>query len=153
MGENKKRVTQEYTNLFYKHIILRPSCSCCKFANMNRVADITLGDFWGIEKHNDSFNDNRGISLIFTNTRKGNKLFQDVKEKFEFFECNPQECMQPTLQRPSKASVRRKEFWYDYERKSFDKLLKKYAVPVLKKEMLKYRIKKVLYILKIRQHP
>lgn len=31
-------------------ITLRPSCYQCKFARIERVSDITLADFWGIEE-------------------------------------------------------------------------------------------------------
>lgn len=36
-----------FTDLFYKHLILRESCANCHFANLTRPSDITIGDFWG----------------------------------------------------------------------------------------------------------
>lgn len=34
-----------YTELFYKNIMSRPSCSVCYYANIKRPSDITIGDF------------------------------------------------------------------------------------------------------------
>lgn len=48
---NKIYYSSIYTDLFYKHIIFRPSCGICYFANLKHPADITLADFWGWE-HN-----------------------------------------------------------------------------------------------------
>ncbi|KAA6327270.1 NAD(P)H-quinone oxidoreductase subunit I [termite gut metagenome] len=47
---NKKLFTRTYTELFYKHIILRPSCEICRYTNIYRPSDITIADFWGWEK-------------------------------------------------------------------------------------------------------
>lgn len=58
----KKIVSRDYTDLFYEHIMLRPSCHECHFANVNRIADLTLADFWGIEKNKPEFDDNKGVS-------------------------------------------------------------------------------------------
>ena len=53
---------------FLKNLYLRPSCYHCRFSRVPRVADITLGDFWGIQKE---LRDQRGVSLVSCNTKKG----------------------------------------------------------------------------------
>jgi len=53
---------------FLKNLYLRPSCYHCRFSRVPRVADITLGDFWGIQKE---LKDQRGVSLVSCNTKKG----------------------------------------------------------------------------------
>ena len=61
-----------FTHLFYRHIMLRPSCSVCPYASLNRLSDITLADFWGWQKSVPDFNtDDRGVSLVLVNTKKG----------------------------------------------------------------------------------
>lgn len=153
--EKKKRkvVSRAYTDLFYQHIMFRPSCANCHFANMNRVGDITLGDFWGIERHNPSFNDNKGVSLILVNSSKGAELFEKAKSNVVYFECSPEECLQPTLQRPSRESPKRSMFWEDYKMLEFSQILKKYTVPIEQKAKIKYRIKQILYFIGIRKYP
>ena len=65
-------------------LFLRPSCTECRFKGFPRVADITLGDFWGIE----SFypDDNKGISAVLVNSTKGEQLFSSVNSKIHYKE-------------------------------------------------------------------
>lgn len=74
-----------YQNPFYfgfqKFITLRPSCYRCKWARPERSADITLGDFWGIEKYNPSLDAKTGISQVIVNTEKGRKIFDSLEKK------------------------------------------------------------------------
>ena len=133
--------------------MFRPSCHNCCFANTKRVADITLGDFWGIEKHSPSFNDNRGVSLVLVNTPKGKALFENAENEFEIIRCKLEKCMQPTLVKPSSASVLRDDFWKDYLNMNFSSLLKKYTKPAGKPAQIKRELKQALYHLHIRKHP
>ena len=153
LENGKKIVSRDYTDMFYSHIMFRPSCHNCCFANTKRVADITLGDFWGIEKHSPSFNDNRGVSLVLVNTPKGKALFENAENEFEIIRCKLEKCMQPTLVKPSSASVLRDDFWKDYLNMNFSSLLKKYTKPAGKPAQIKRELKQVLYHLHIRKHP
>lgn len=57
---------------------IRPSCYECKFKQLPRKADITLADFWGIEKINPKLDNNKGTSLILLNTEKGKNIFKNI---------------------------------------------------------------------------
>lgn len=150
---NKKIVRRDYTDMFYDHIMFRPSCHVCPFANVQRPGDITLADFWGIEKHNESFNDNKGVSLVLINDSKGEQLFRFALHQFDYFKCDIKTCLQPTLIRPSAPSPRRKEFWTDFQEMSFDSLIKKYTTPISMQGKLKKYVKEILYIMGVRKHP
>lgn len=63
----------DYCVSFHSRYNIRPSCFNCKFRSLQRGADITLGDFWAIEKYNEAFDDNRGASFALVNTAKGEK--------------------------------------------------------------------------------
>lgn len=92
-----------YRKIFYRDILLRPSCYAaaedtgefyvsCRYAGENRTADITLGDFWGIEKYSARFaDDNAGVSVFMANTEKGCALFGKVAEEFFFEKREPDE--------------------------------------------------------------
>ena len=54
------------------NLYIRPSCAQCKFKGSERQADITLADFWGIEKE---YDDDNGTSLVIVNSEKGQKWF------------------------------------------------------------------------------
>lgn len=64
-----------FWSIWLNHLISRPSCYECPFANTNRVADISLGDLWGVHLYcPELYNRNKGCSLIVSNTEKGEKL-------------------------------------------------------------------------------
>lgn len=152
-SSSKKIVSRDYTDLFYDHIMFRPSCYNCQFANIYRPGDLTLADFWGIEKNDASFNDNRGVSLVLVNTEKGMQIFEQTKKDFSFFECKIENCIQPTLVKPSSMSWRRDEFWKDYRKMDFSSFLKKYTKPLTLPQQVKRNIKNVMYQVGLRKHP
>ena len=116
-----------YTNIFGSDLALRSSCYHCKFANLHRPSDITIADFWGIEKSVPDFDDNKGVSLVLVNSTKGMGLFQRISESLDYRESNTKDCIQHNLHTPSLASPLREQFWTDYWDKGFEYVLKKYA--------------------------
>ena len=135
--------TNYYTNLFYSSLIVRPSCFECRWANLNREADFTLGDFWGIENVNKNFDDNKGVSLIFVNTDRARIIFDKIKENFEFFECNIEDCMQKNLKEPTEEPDNRNIFWEEYNKNGFKYIMKKYAGYSIKNRF-KFLIKNII---------
>lgn len=71
-----------YYQLFLKGDIYRENCYQCKYASPNRPGDITLGDFWGIEKEHPDylaanggiFDEAKGISCLIVNSDKGREI-------------------------------------------------------------------------------
>lgn len=114
--------------LFLDNISLRPSCYQCK-ARDNRFSDLTLGDFWGIDRINRQLNDGKGLSLILIRTEKGGHFFQDCKDKLyckavsyaEAIAENP-----PEYQSPEMPQVR-EQFFKDLNQKNFGTLVDQYA--------------------------
>jgi len=66
----------------------RECCYNCKYTNPNRISDITIGDYWGIEKENIKIQTNKGVTAVIINTEKGEKLFNIVKEGNEIYPGN-----------------------------------------------------------------
>lgn len=64
---------------FLRDIYLRPSCYACPSKNGKSGADITLGDFWGIENHYPEFDDDKGVSLVMVQSQKGAKYFNAIE--------------------------------------------------------------------------
>lgn len=54
-----------YMDVFLSNLSLRPSCYACRHKNFSSGSDITLGDFWGIDKIDPAIDDDKGISLLF----------------------------------------------------------------------------------------
>ena len=71
-----------YYRLFLNGETYRENCYSCPYANTNRVGDITIGDYWGIDRHNPEllmanggmFDKQKGISCILVNTTKGKEM-------------------------------------------------------------------------------
>lgn len=65
---------------FINNFYLRECCTSCKFKNFKSGADITLGDFWGVELlKKKEYLDNRGVSLVCVNTVVGENIFSAIK--------------------------------------------------------------------------
>ena len=75
-----------FFNSFIKGYIFRRSCYICKYASKNREGDITLGDFWGVEKYYKNIICDNGISAVIINTNKGLSLFNNISDKIIFGE-------------------------------------------------------------------
>ena len=88
---------------FFKSINLRPSCYHCSYCTVSRNSDITLGDFWGIERTNPSLDDGMGNSIMICHTPKGLSLFNNIKNQLIWFQYEEHEITQPRLQKPTKC--------------------------------------------------
>ena len=65
-------------------MINRPSCNSCVFASQNRITDVTIADFWGIEKVDSSIITENGVSLLLINSEKGKNIFGAIKDNMFF---------------------------------------------------------------------
>lgn len=66
------RWVNPFWNIWLRHLMSRPSCYGCPYARGERVADVTLGDLWGVHLYcPDLYNDDRGASLVVCSTEKG----------------------------------------------------------------------------------
>lgn len=118
-----------YSYTFYTSILLRYSCSSCPFTNLQRPSDITIGDFWGIQKTNAAFlaEDNKGCSLVLVNTKKGKEWLDRIKGFLIYIPIELSICIQPNLQNPTILHPKRTDFEKDYAKYGFDYTMKKYG--------------------------
>lgn len=63
---------------------MRPSCYNCRFKGVHRPTDITLGDFWGIEKQFPALDTRNGISLVLVQSEKGQRLLEQCAVDIQF---------------------------------------------------------------------
>lgn len=75
LKDGNEIVSDDYTKMFHNTALMRPSCENCKHSKLPRPADITLGDWWGIDKYQSDINDNQGLSFVLLNNDKGKKIF------------------------------------------------------------------------------
>lgn len=132
-----------YMKGFLKNLCLRPSCYACRFKDNNRVSDITLADFWGIERVAPEMDDDKGTSLVIINSDKGNAVFSNIKYSITSKEIEAD--IIPQYNSASCRSVKphpqREGFFADMQAANVDimYLLRKYT-----KDTLKQRVKKLV---------
>lgn len=118
-----------YMQAFLRNTSLRDSCYNCSFKKKNRISDITLADFWGIENILPEMDDNKGTSLVIVNSKKGQELFNEIKEKTICKEADLDEAIKYNQSMISSANMdkNREKFFENLDKIEFDKLVKKYT--------------------------
>ena len=82
-----------YMKGFLKDLYLRYSCYDCKFKTLHRASDITLADFWGIEKIIPEINVEKGVSLCWSSSEKGKQVLADVLKRTDYYEVKLREAI------------------------------------------------------------
>lgn len=104
-----------FARMFSSHLLFRPSCSRCPFTTINRVADITLGDFWGVETVRPEWEkDDKGASIVLVRTAIGRKWFGEAARSLETFECGTDVCTHAQLHAAVPEPRGRSLFWAGY---------------------------------------
>ena len=95
---------------------------------MCHPSDITVSDFWGIERLSKTFAaDNKGCSLVLVNTRKGEVWFEEIKDKANVISGDVSSCLQPQLQYPAKMHPDRAKYERDFIKKGFPYVAYRYG--------------------------
>ncbi|MCX7772049.1 MAG: Coenzyme F420 hydrogenase/dehydrogenase, beta subunit C-terminal domain [Clostridia bacterium] len=75
-----------YYHAFLTNLSLRECCGDCKYSRIPRQGDLSLGDFWGVDKERPEWFDDKGLSVVLANTVKGQALLEECREQFRLFE-------------------------------------------------------------------
>lgn len=115
-----------YHRAFMNGFICRPGCYNCEFTGDTRKSDIVIGDYWGIDDVIPGINKDTGISVMKINTEKGEKIFNDIKEKMEYYESNFEDAYKKNHKFPIQLSLKRYELMQKIDDMNINKLLLKY---------------------------
>ena len=124
-----------FTNLFGTHLIMCDCCYQCKFSNLERPSDITIGDFWGIETVMPDFPYRDSVSEMLVNTEKGKRILDMIliisRENDDAIleQCHTDAYLkyQLNLNKPTEKPCNVYAFWEDYQHEGIEYILKKYA--------------------------
>lgn len=108
---------KSYLTFFFRGVMNRPSCYNCHYTSTNRVGDITLGDYWNINRIDHSFEDSLGVSCVLINNNKGNSFFNEVKNCLNTKETELSPALQDCMVKNVKEPVNRTEFWKYFNEK------------------------------------
>lgn len=158
---NGKRIiiwqsASSYLYYFTNGWIYRENCYKCPYACEHRPADITLGDYWGIEKEHpellgkDGWDESNGISCVITNTEKGQVFLKQIDCKLKTSSFEKIRKGNAQLLNPCKTG-KRTEIIKQYEENEWNGLekrfntqigLKKYSSII--KRLLPTKVKRIL---------
>ena len=119
---------------FVENYCLRPNCYRCKYSQKQRVADLTIGDYWGYVPYSLKFRSYRkGTSVILINSSRGESLFDAIKPGLVYEERdfgNAASCNR-NLIGPQEKPEGYDEFWQSYMAGiSLEDLSEKYFPPI-----------------------
>lgn len=130
---------------YHTNVFCRPSCYDCKFKGFPRIADITIADYWGIEKVDKNLDNNIGTSMILLNSKKGETYFEKVKDYIEYKETPFESILGGNIalrKSIEPAKIDRKAFFEDLEAYGFDFVTQKYYP--LNKNGIKFHLKSIV---------
>ena len=133
----------EFMKAFYGGLIYRPSCFSCPYATSKRVGDITIADFWGIEKKYHKLNPQKGISLLIINNDEFNDFFTELEKKTCIKEEDYNLAIKNnrSLKHPSKKNKNYDRFLDDINHKDFCSTVNKY---IRKKRKIEFYVSRCL---------
>lgn len=74
----------EYWKAFLGGLSTRECCGQCEYANISRIGDFTIGDFWGVDTLDRDCDDGKGTSLVMVNSEKAKNLMSAIRNKCQF---------------------------------------------------------------------
>lgn len=125
---NNKTITKDrwfnpFWSIWLSHLMSRPSCYECPYAVSDRIADITLGDLWGVHLYcPELYGKNGGASLVVCNTEKGKKYLYKSKEQMYGHELVFEDALkyQSPMREHIAMNPQRKAFMEDLRNKEMD---------------------------------
>lgn len=103
-----------YLTFFFRGVMNRPSCYHCHYTSINRVGDLTLGDYWNINRVDSSFEDSFGVSCVLVNNDKGMRFFDNSEIFLNIIETDLSPAMQDCMIKNVKEPANRSDFWKCY---------------------------------------
>ncbi len=115
MSKTKTKTKTKPSTLdpYYYHFLegttYRECCYRCNYCTKERVGDITIGDYWGVEKEHPEFYSAKGVSCFLVNSEKGMRLWNLIKSEFYFLESTFEQVARANhnLSHPTKRTSRR----------------------------------------------
>ena len=145
LEKNILSTNDSYMNLYLNNLIYRKPCYDCKFASINRVSDITIGDCWNVDGLSNYFNEKKGVSLLITNTKKGSDFFKNIESDLKIVKISINDIKKENnnLFSPTGYIPERDLIYDEFVAKGFSYVAKKYCkfsyfIPFLKRHTPKF---------------
>lgn len=136
-----------YLDAFIRTINLRENCYSCKYANKNRISDITIGDFWGLNIDSKFYKEKEeGVSVVIVSTDKGKDFLEECRDDIELEERSYEEAIKGNsqLQAPARLTKKQLRFKKYYIKYGLKKAYKKTTKYIRAKQKIKNIVKRGL---------
>ena len=81
--ERVKHSHDWYFKAFLNNVALRASCFNCP-SRRHPSSDVTLGDYWGVQRAHPDLSSDMGVSAVILNTEKGQEAVAAISESLNF---------------------------------------------------------------------
>ena len=145
--------TSSYYSFFYSGETYRNSCYACPYACLQRVGDLTIGDYWGAQQFSPElmsenggpFDSRTGISCVLCNNQKGEEMLQKTEETLIYREVVVEKitAYNQQLIAPASHSALRHKIFRHYLKKGYDGVEKIFRT-IKRKEAMRKKVKALL---------
>ena len=145
VDENFKE--NSYMKAFLNNLCLRESCYDCVFKGFRSGADLTMGDYWGIDQITKDFNNN-GVSALCINTDRGLMLWKSVQNDFKIYQSSYADLRKknPAIEKSAVRPARHNRFLMEIKQNSdFEAIVDKMTKKTLMKKIV-INLKHSVYI-------
>lgn len=135
-------INQAYYYFFLRNLSLRDGCFHCKYRSQYRYSDITIADFWGIEKITGKKNCT-GVSMVLSNSEKGETLLRRSKDTCNLIEYPYEKIAYRIPLTPYPYPAQYERFWKTYAKGGYSALVSNFFNNSFKKRLY-YSIRKIV---------
>ena len=132
-----------YYSYYWDGYLYRDSCYQCKYAGPNRQSDLTIGDYWGIQKVHPEIDASLGVSVVLSSTEKGDMILRQTTDYLSIVpsEIEKAQIENGQLLESSQKSELNEVLLEIYEKDGIEGL-RKYYVSNSKKKIIRGKIKR-----------
>lgn len=118
-----------YIKGFLNDLYLRPSCYTCTSKNFTNASDISLADYWGVQAKHPELDDDKGVSLVIINSKKGDQIFKLVSKEIDSIKTDLEFAITKNkcIITPINYNPKREEFFREFNGDNLLELIKKHT--------------------------
>lgn len=137
--------SQPWLRMFFSGMIIRESCSKCKFRSQYRNSDFTIWDCFNVYHLDKSLNEEKGVTRVLLHTDKAIKIFKIISSDLEYREITIDKAVENVREFVQSPEInnQRKEFFDLYRSESLTEALNKFF-PLTPKVKIKKNIRLLL---------
>lgn len=134
--------SDQWLRMFFKGMVLRPSCPTCNFRTVERSSDFTIWDCFNVSDLTKELDETKGATRMLIHTQKGIDIFEKIKDKF-YVVYAPVNVVAEGISDTVYENEKKEEFIKDYNSMSMVDLLDKWF-PMSNKVILKKCVRRIL---------